>query len=215
MKTQIFLTGRNQSKAMRLSLIRIWPSLRWRHAGFGAIQSYIAEGMESELRVHIWHHSLIKPGIEESGLCHDHRFDMCSMVLAGCIHQTEFEIDERPGGGLVPRGLYQTWEVTHARAAMGKVGSHHIDPTPTGRFYERAARSLEIVAGNYYTFPKYCFHETRFEGVTVTLVTKNNQDETRARILAPSHLPIVHAFANPNSVEEISAVAEMGLGAIS
>src|SRR5690348_2835579 len=90
-------------------IVGLWPHLSWRHAGFGALQAYIREGGERELRVHLWHPSLIKPGIEESGLCHDHRFYMRSSVLAGAILQTEFRLEPDS------KGYWQTSRVLHAR----------------------------------------------------------------------------------------------------
>lgn len=41
-------------------IIGLWPHLSWRHAGFGALQAYIREGGERELRVHLWHPSLAR-----------------------------------------------------------------------------------------------------------------------------------------------------------
>src|SRR4051812_39653073 len=88
MHTSVFSVHPWERRNYSDMLIALWPSLKWRHAGFGALQAYIREGDERELRVHIWHQSLIKDGIEESGLCHDHRFDMRSSVLVGRIIQT-------------------------------------------------------------------------------------------------------------------------------
>lgn len=103
-------------------VLAIWPYLRWRHAGFGALQAYIREGDQRELRVHLWHPSLVKPGIKESGLCHDHRFFLRSNVLVGSILQTEFEVWEDIEGD------WETYAVTHARKAEELTGKFHMPP---------------------------------------------------------------------------------------
>lgn len=189
-------------------LIALWPQLKWRHAGFGALQSYVREGDSRELRVHIWHSSLIKPGIEESGLCHDHRFDMRSSVLAGKIIQTEFGLARDDGGD------WETLRVLHAREAMARGGSFHHDPIPTGDFYRREPFVFEVGVGSGYTFSKFAFHETRAEGTTITLVEKSNQEDVNARILAPRGMPVVHAFTETQSEKEFASALAAGLAAL-
>lgn len=189
-------------------LICLWPQLSWRHAGFGALQAYIREGNDHELRVHIWHPSLIKAGIEESGLCHDHRFAMRSNVLAGQIVQTEFRLEPDP------QGQWQTNRVLHAREAMARGGSFHHDPMPTGERFNRRAVAFEVGAGQGYTFDKFAFHETRANGVTVTLVEKSEQEDVNARILAPYDKPIVHAFTETQTPQQFSSAVDDGLKAL-
>lgn len=189
-------------------LIALWAGLNWRHAGFGALQAYIREGDGRELRVHIWHPSLIKDGIEESGLCHDHRFDMRSSVLAGKIIQTEFRLDAAPDGN------WETLRVLHAREAMARGGSFHHDPTPTGDFFNRTPIVYGLAAGWGYTFDKFQFHETRAEGVTVTLVEKSNQEDVNARILAPRGRAVIHAFTETQSPADFAGVVAEGLAAL-
>lgn len=189
-------------------LMALWPYLKWRHAGFGALQAYICEGDDSELRAHIWHPSLIKAGIEESGLCHDHRFDMRSTVLAGKISQTEFHLEADANGD------WETLHVLHAREAMARGGSFHHDPVPTGDFFQRTPLNYEIVAGAGYLFDKFAFHETRAEGITVTLVEKSAQEDVRARILAPRGRPVVHAFTETQSSKQFAGALSDGFAAL-
>src|SRR6187399_838870 len=98
MHTTVFAIPETERRNYADLLVSIWPHLKWRHAGFGALQAYLREGDARELRVHVWHSSLIKAGIEESGLCHDHRFAMRSSVLAGKIIQTDFHLEPDPDG---------------------------------------------------------------------------------------------------------------------
>lgn len=206
--TTVFSVAQSERRNYRDLLIALWPHLKWRHAGFGALQAYIREGTENELRVHIWHPSLVKAGIEESGLCHDHRFAMRSSVLVGKIIQTEFFLER------TNLGDWQTLEVLHAREAMARGGSFHHDPVPTGEFFDRSPVSFEISAGEGYTFDKFQFHETHAEGVTITLVEKSDQEDVRARILAPRGKPVIHAFTETQSEVEFSAALGAGLAAL-
>lgn len=203
MHTQIFNLEKREHRNY-VDLVRgCWPLLFWRHAGFGALQAYIREGQERELRVHIWHDSLVKPGIDESGLCHDHRFNMRSHVLCGTVFQTDFEIEESDDGE------FETYTVLHARAALQKSGSLHEDPVKTGKRYHRYPAKYGIPAGNGYLFEKFAFHETRFEGLTITLVEKTAQEAVDARILAPYGKHVVHAFTEtlaPTEYEFVSVV---------
>lgn len=189
-------------------LVALWPHLSWRHAGFGALQAYIREGGERELRVHIWHPSLVKAGIEESGLCHDHRFEMRSSIIVGTIIQTEFRLEPDPDG------YWETYRVLHAREAMARGGSFHHDPVPTGERFRRYPLTFNFDAGLGYVFDKFAFHETRAKGVTVTLMEKSAQEEVNARILAPHDKPIVHAFTDTQKPEIFAAALSDGLPAI-
>lgn len=209
MHTKLFHVAPSERLNYADMLLTIWPSLKWRHAGFGALQAYIREGKARELRVHIWHPSLIKIGIEESGLCHDHRFDMRSTVLVGTILQTEFRLEPSHDG------VWETLRVLHAREAMARGGSFHHDPTPTGDYFHRIPAAYRIENGTAYTFDKFAFHETRAEGTTITLVEKSNQEDVNARILAPRGRPVVHAFTETQSPTEFADVVADGLAALS
>lgn len=208
--TTRFLLSENERKNYSALLVALWPSLVWRHAGFGALQAYIKEGNEHELRVHLWHFSLVKSGIEESGLCHDHRFNMRSSVLVGGIRQTEFRLDP------LPDGKWQTHKVLHAREAMAQGGFFHQDPQPTKEYFNRFPVTFLIDAGKGYTFDKFVFHETRvIESPTITLVEKFDQEDCNARILAPRNKPIVHAFTETwHTLEQQKDMLAIGLAAL-
>ena len=207
-RTRQFIVSNTERRNYSDLLIALWPQLVWRHAGFGALQAYIREGGERELRVHLWHPSLVKPGIEESGLCHDHRFDMRSSVLVGGIIQIEFRLEPDP------KGYWQTNRVLHAREAMARGGSFHHDPLPTGDRFRRYPLTFEFDAGTGYAFDKFAFHETHAKGVTVTLVEKTAQEDVNARILAPHDKPIVHAFTETQSPTEFAPALADGLAAL-
>jgi hypothetical protein len=208
MNTNVFDLSASERRNYADLILALWPSLQWRHAGFGALQAYIREGEANELRVHLWHPSLIKAGIEESGLCHDHRFQMRSCVLAGMIVQTEFLLNPNKDGG------WETLRVLHAREAMARGGSFHHDPMPTGDYFDRLPIVYEVGAGRGYTFAKFAFHETRAQGVTLTLVEKSGQEDVHARILAPRGMPVVHAFTETKTPAEFADALADGLAAL-
>lgn len=208
MHTKLFQNTPFEQQNYSDMLIALWPSLKWRHAGFGALQAYIREGGERELRAHVWHPSLIKAGIEESGLCHDHRFAMRSSVLVGKIIQTDFHLEPDTDGN------WETLHVLHAREAMERGGSFHHDPMPTGDYFRRVPTVYTIGKGNGYTFDKFAFHETHAEGITITLVEKSAQEDVNARILAPRGMPVVHAFTETQSSTEFAGALADGLAAL-
>jgi len=199
MPTSVYRIDREEYRTTCALVARVIPVLTWRHSGLGMLQAYVLEGQAEELRVHIWHDSLRREGIEESGLFHDHRFDLYSLVLTGLVHQAEHRLEESAAGA------WSTHRVLHARAAAeaNKQGAerlvdYHAAPTALPERYSLTTRVTTVAAGWAYKFPKREFHGTNFgPGVTVTLVTKSNQDDTPARILAPYGKPIVHAFEKP------------------
>lgn len=206
--TKVFKQIESVQSNYRDMLVALWPLLSWRHFGAGALQAYIREGEQRELRVHLWHPELVKPGITESGLCHDHRFDMRSNVIVGAIRQTEFFIESAPDGD------WETYTVLHARAAMEKGGSFHQGPVKTGERFHREDETVIVRAGYGYFFEKFAFHETEALGLTITLVEKLGQEPIDARILAPYNVPIVHAFSNTKDPSECKVILALGLKAL-
>ncbi len=203
MHTKLFtMTEQDRQDDARM-LIDIWPTLKWRHAGFGALQAYLRENEKTEIRVHLWHDSLIKEGITHNGLCHNHRFDMKSFVINGKIIQTEFK--------LIPsqNGDWETLSILHAREAIAKGGGENHHPIPTGNYFYRSPIVFTIKHGEGYTFDKYAFHETRFIGTTITIIEKTNQEDTMAQILGRRGVPVVHAFTD--QINDFKNILDEGL----
>lgn len=173
----------------------IYPQIHdldWRHNGLGLLQAYILDGSVNELRVHIWDRSLRRPGIEKSGLLHDHRFDLTSYVLYGTIEQVEIELFDDD-----ENGEWVLHEVVHARKAMAEKNIADGAVSLLAGRYNRRTHNVVIPAGNAYSFPKRQFHGTNASDFAITLLMKTNQENTPARILAPYGEPVVHAFADP------------------
>jgi hypothetical protein len=172
-------------------IAKLLPTLTWRHFGVGALQAYLTEGALIEQRVHIWHPSLVRDGIRGFGDCHDHRFSFVSEVLCGTLLNEEWEVRPNPGGD------WDVYEVENARAAKDRTGSHDGDTRPVSRCFANVATSRNVNAGQSYEFRRGLFHRSSFIGTTVTLVTKFDQQQARARILCPHGRPLVHAFGGP------------------
>lgn len=184
-------------------------SLKWRHNGLGLLQAYVHEGATDELRVHVWHSSLRRTGIEKSGLLHDHRFDLTSSVLVGAVRQVEYEPISTPFGN------WQLHSVVPARKALAASGTCDGLVSELPERYSINTSSVIVSAGESYFFPKFAFHGTHTESeLVVTLVAKSAQEEAQARILAPWGEPVVHAFTDPlpeSSWAPVLAEAETAL----
>lgn len=201
MLTQIFKD--DAAPALSALVLQALDTLEWRHHGIGVLQGYLLEGVEPEVRVHVWSKRLLKPGMDISGDAHNHRFDMVSHVLAGTIaHEVLLPIE-------APDGDHRMLALTHARAAAENRFHGPTEELP-GAFLVRGAM-LHIRAGYKYTFPALYFHRSPLTGrdddVAVTVVEKHRQrDDVRARILYPATHPPVMAFGHDMDGELVASV---------
>lgn len=207
MKTHIWRMNHHEHRSLCGLVAKLIPHLQWRHSGLGMLQAYVHEGTTDEMRVHVWCKELEREGIVDSGLLHDHRFDLVSQVLVGEIKQVEYEL--RPSD----TGDFQLHEVVHARAAGKHAPNDGLVTALSGRYAVRW-NPIQLSARDAYSFPKWEFHGTLLRSeYAVTVITKSNQDETPARILAPFDKPVVHAFADPLPevawAHHLSAAAKM------
>lgn len=160
---------------------------RYRHHGIGVLQGYVLESSppEAEYRLHLWHPKLRLPDMENSGLIHDHRFNLESTILYGAIIHTVYQLDESPNGP------YQAWNVENARSAEGRKGGLQLADE---RRYTAKAESFRLRAGQTYKFPSRCFHRTDVTELAITLCRKLDQQVVPARILARVGAEPKHAF---------------------
>ena len=181
---------RNETtQAMKAMVLALFPGLSWRHHGIGCLQAYVAEDVEPEVRVHVWSPKLLKPGMDESGDIHDHRFDLISHVLVGAVGHEELFPEEDADGDWAMLSL------THARAA--KETGYHGPTTPLPGRYSVHRNSMLIPAGSSYRYPAARFHRSAIlPGVAVTCVEKHKQTSASARILHPVARPPVMAFGH-------------------
>lgn len=162
------------------------PHLSWRWHGIGLLQAYVREGDERELRVHIWSPRLMLDGIRESGSAHNHRFTLTSSVLVGELEHVEWHLTGDPNGD------HDLWDFPHARLQTEATRSlmHQVGERCTVE-----KRRLLIKQGQRYTFERFAYHSSfPVSDVVVTLVEKTEQEETKARVVAPLAQPPVPAF---------------------
>lgn len=196
--------------ALRLSAANLIPVLKWRRHGIGALQAYIYNGhkdFDLELRLHVWSPRLMVAGIEASGNAHNHRFTLCSTVLHGELRHTELVLQPDPEGD------HETWDFVHARlqtpedkSTMRRTGN---------RFRITERKVFDFAAGQAYEFKRGAYHtSTPLTDVVVTLVTKTDQVDEKACVIAPVSTPPVPAFGedpDPELVETVlrDAVAQL------
>jgi hypothetical protein len=180
------------------------PSLDWRHHGIGALQAYVSQ----HVRVHIWHDKLLTPGMRDSGGIHDHRFRLESTILIGGLTNHEYRLDQvgpeefnDDATWTCLPGPHDVYEVVNA--STGKTDP----PTKVGGPHTLYYRHTELEEGDTYSYPKREFHETMHHGTTITLVTKHDQEELPARLLAPAGTTPVHAFHASTSADRTTIQA--------
>ncbi len=167
--------------------------LSWRHHGVGMLQAELSE----TLRVHVHHPSLVAMSWPRN--CHDHRFDLVSVVLYGRIYDTRyvvraFEHESHSSD------VFDVWEINHAKVQVGD-----------GRDLRRAGRVVAlpedvrdafVPAGQVYGIPRRVFHTTRADELTVTLVHRSNFDDQPARVLSASGVPESGIAHKPSSMRD-------------
>lgn len=189
-RTNLFNVPEYRRHELAVAVARAMPSLQWRHhATVGALQAYLTE-RDPEVRVHIWHPSLLREGAENEGQIHDHRFDLRSTVLFGKIRHEEFHLTDDIEGD------YRKYTVINAR--QGRIDQ----PDLMAGMFKAEIRTGEIEAGWTYTFPQGEFHRTvACSDLAVSLVTKENQQERKAVLLVHKEYatlhPIRHGMDNP------------------
>jgi len=147
--------------------------------------------------VHIWHRSLVAPGIRGFGDMHDHRFDFLSRVLCGELTNRVYQQSVNDSGG------YDVYSVVNAREQKEKTGSYDGSVQLVGRCDAELDYADQQAAGSEYFFPARWFHVTSFAETTVTLVTKCAAiPDYRARILVPHGAKLIHAFDESRVVDK-------------
>jgi hypothetical protein len=190
-EVESILCDPDDNRRLALLVAAALPTLSWRVHGIGLLQAYLVEG-DPEIRVHVWDETMLqKPGIEDSGAVHDHRFTLDSTILSGSIHHTTYHLTPAADGG------WQKWTVPHARKFLADRTSERAgDFTAVDGRHQAKLESTTLHAGTRYTFAKGLYHRATAAPGTVTIITKRNQDasEAPAKILAPVGTIPEHAF---------------------
>lgn len=185
--------------ALRRMIAERFDSLQWRHHGIGALQAYISEDTNPEIRVHVFHPKLVRPGITESGSFHDHRFDLHSTILVGKLKDTQVRLI--PAGGAITLKRWEIWNVENARSA-GQAANYDgkCEPAGDGQYWADMESRIHE-AGSTYTVKRGTFHESSPMGLCVT-VCELRDKRGQARLLVPSDAPPVHAFGESHVTPE-------------
>lgn len=210
--TPLVLSGGSLVDSMlRAALVASWESLRWRHHGIGALQAYLREHTDPEIRVHIWSQKLVRPGIIGHGNAHDHRFDLTSYVLVGGLRDTRYAVTADISGDWSVR----TVENARSAGPDKNYDGEHGEPMFHG-FVERDVR--EFGAGSAYWIPRGDFHSTEPTAPLTVTVCAMSRKKGLARLLVPRGEEPVHAFGEefltPSELLDIThAAREMVSGA--
>lgn len=172
----------------RAVVASILPSLSWRHHGIGVLQAYVREGIEPEVRIHLWHPSLVREGIVDQGDAHDHRFDLSSTIVHGRLLETLYERAPAHFGNL---HRFDAWHVENARSAADR--GFDGDTHPVESEIPMFVRSRVHEAGTTYQLGRGLFHRTRVDALAVTLC-EMREKRGQARLLVPHGTEPVHAF---------------------
>jgi hypothetical protein len=181
MKTKLTTPWPSDLRKSRIQVLDAIDSLEWRHHGAGMIQAYI----NPTLRVHVWHPSLMLPGMVDSGAIHDHRFDLESTLLVGNMVNREYALTRRPENGFD----YSVFEVECSGSKKTD------DPVKVEDGRGAIVSDVFVAEGMRYAYPKRELHmSVPLKKIVVTLVTKMNQEDVKARLLAPRGTRPVHAW---------------------
>lgn len=174
----------------REHLLSIWNMLEWRHHGIGMLQAYVPG---KDIRVHIWHPSLARPGMVTSGAMHNHRFGFKSTILCGSILHSYLRTQESAAGA------HQLFHIENA--SRGRDSDLVAGPRVT------LTMEPDQVFGDgrceRYYIGKWSFHWARPHlGLAVTWVEIHDKDESKpASMVCPYGIKPVHAFTHQRDAE--------------
>jgi hypothetical protein len=153
------------------------PLLSWRHHGLGMLQAELSE----TLRVHVWHPSLVSPGMTWPRCVHDHRFDITSAVIVGEVR--DVVPDVREGGGPThPSGNWQrakVYEIEHAKNQDRLVLEKGCSTATSAKLLgdvilTRAYADRMYKAGSGYRIARRVFHTTEIDALAITVIHRSN-----------------------------------------
>lgn len=122
-------------------------------------------------RLHIFDDRLPRQSVRTS--IHDHIFDMSSFVVKGTVlNDTYVPVPDEEGD----LEIYQAQEAKCTETNL----------VPTGQRVKLRLKHVEYVyMGESYTFPALAYHDSRHEGVAVTIMTKGATVDATPRVLVP------------------------------
>jgi len=162
--------------------------LIWRHHGLGMLQAEFSEN----LRIHLWHPSLVNAGMAWPRCVHDHRFGITSAVVIGGVVDVLCavrEVPEHPSDmeSFTRAPWVHIYEIEHAknqdRMVTEKGCSTATSAKRLARAYVDVQSQVRHRAGQQYRVSRRDFHTTRVEALAITVIHRSNFDDRLARVL--------------------------------
>lgn len=149
-----------------------------RYHGNGFVQIYLTKSH----RLHVWHPDLVKP-VEHNAQIHNHRYDMSSEVLHGCLSHTLYHVsDDRPSHN-APNSM-SSWMING-------YGNFEM----VADVFCNEIGTCEMVKRSKYTFRTPYFHTSNAQEFTVTLFKIGEAKYPHPIVLAPRGEQPYDAFA--------------------
>lgn len=190
-----------------LDLLNIISDLTPRVHATGFAQLYIAPGV----RLHLWNDALFAraPDPTQVAFYHDHRYGIVSHVLKGALLDS-------PADPVINNSWEgEEWQIWEVRPA----GENQADkPHHTGLGATVRQRNPRVIrAGFNYFIPKRSFHASRALEPTLTVMRKQQEEGSWARLLVPSGFDPIHSLVSQPDRELLrsmfwSACKQLGEG---
>lgn len=182
--TPLSATARALIRALSIDPEVLTEGLIWRHHGLGMLQAELTE----ELRIHVWHPTLVDSKMATPRCIHDHRFDIWSAVVLGTVIDIPCTVSLDGHRYAEPSwDSVNIYVIEHAKAQNRLITQEGCSTATQARLLGRGAvheNSPEPQeAGREYFIPKRTFHTTQVEGLAITVVHRSNFDEDLARVL--------------------------------
>jgi hypothetical protein len=142
-------------------------------------------------RLHVWPKEPIRPGIGEAPI-HDHVFSFESRLLLGKLTNVKYELIEDSAGDYELYGVI-CYAVRKADAPLERLND---------KYYRlHAVEKTKMTAPSRYAFPAYSFHESRSEGLSLSIIEMTPPDQSRpARVVVrrgQAPLPVFQRDGGP------------------
>jgi len=200
------------TKALTKGILEQAKHFKWSVQGLGMMRLYLS----TEMRLHIWHSSLMVPDVT---LVHDHPWHFQSMVIVGkLVNKRYFPEFDGPADAArtsgwqprrrVPDGTHIGGPELFVKQQLFCGPGGCVKSAPEDIILFKALQADEHChPGDLYSQSKYQIHYTEAEDCTVTLVSRSfDGDRDHANIYRKGGLPFVSAEPRPAIPQEIDLV---------
>lgn len=179
------------TRSLAMSILMSPNDRDWTLQGFGMLRTYLP----GDVRLHVWDS---RYRVENVSLIHDHPWDFESLIVAGQITNTRYQICGPAYG--------QKFMCREIRPGEGLV------PLTTDRPCVLSANPPEILAvGNRYRQRANEIHASEHVDGTVTIVQRRRVGEDKARVFFHEQLGFVSAEPRKATVDEVYTICKQAL----